>query len=74
MTVLEKITELRDPQPKYEKHGYSLGSIIGIELEDFTTDELYQYVKDELHCNTFLRSWLEEQIIAAEINFRIYQE
>lgn len=74
MTVLEKITELRSPQQKYEKYGYSLGSIIGIELEEFTTDELYQYVKDELNCNTFLRSWLEEQIIAAEINYRQYNE
>lgn len=74
MTVLEKITELRSPQQKYEKYGYSLGSIIGIELEEFTTDELYQYVKNELNCKVFLRSWLEEQIIAAEINFRIYQK
>lgn len=74
MTVSETIKKLRAPQPKYEKRGLALASIIGIELEDFTTDELYQYVRDELNCKIFLRSFLEEQIIAAEINFRKYQK
>lgn len=74
MTVSETIKELRKPQLKYEKRGFALASIIGIELEKFTTDEIYQYVRDELNCDVFLRSLLEEQIIAAEINIRKYQK
>lgn len=72
MTIRNEIERLRESESI--PPGMHLGDQIGIMLERFTTDELYQYVRDNLHCNTYLRSWLEDQIIAAEINYRQYNE
>lgn len=72
MTIRNEIERLRESENI--PPGMHLGGQIGIMLERFTTDELYQYVRDNLHCNTYLRSWLEDQIIAAEINYRQYNE
>lgn len=72
MSINKEIERLREPE---NNSSYlHLGAQIGIALEQFTIDELYEYVRDNLHCNTYLRSWLEDQIIAAEINYRQYNK
>lgn len=72
MSIQTELIRLREPENNIA--GLHLGGQIGSMLERFTTDEIYNYVRDNLHCNTYLRSWLEEQIIAAEINYRLYNK
>jgi|UniRef100_UPI003FEDD0C2 hypothetical protein len=72
MTIQSEIEKLRKPIDNIKD--LHLAGQIGIMLEQFSTDELYQYVRDNLHCNTYLRSWLEDQIVAAEINLRNYKK
>lgn len=67
MSVKTSIEQLRG-----KESNLALASQIGIELDSYNTDELYEYVRDCLNCKTYLRNWLEEQIIAAEINYRKY--
>lgn len=74
MNISETIRELRIPQPKYQDKGYSLANIIGIELDQYSIDELFNYVKNELNCQIYLRTWLEDQIISAEINYQNNQK
>lgn len=50
MTIQSEIEKLRKPIDNIKD--LHLAGQIGIMLEQFSTDELYQYVRDNLHCNT----------------------
>ena len=51
-----------------EETYYSIYSDVGTVLDDFTTEQLTDYYINILGCESSLRYYLEQQIIASEIN------
>lgn len=68
MTIQKEIEKIRNSE-NFDPRVHLAAQIISA-LEPYSTEELFRYVRDNLNCNVYLRSWLEDQIVAAEINYQ----
>ncbi len=72
LVVIEERKEEKHPIKKAidgREHTHnSIYSDIGLVLDNFTTEELAEYYIKVLKCGSCLRDYLEQQIIASEIN------
>lgn len=73
MTVQKEIEKIRNSENSENSDPrVHLAAQIISALEPYSTEELFKYIRDNLNCNVYLRSWLEDQIVAAEINYQKY--